>query len=103
MKTSTLVFVGLAVASVAVVAVVMRKPVAPGASGNPPAPGPNGVPGFNANTLQNILSSTAQITGALQGFFKTSQASFGGKDGSTPAPTNDTPVSYRDSYGHSYN
>lgn len=91
MKTSTLVFIGLAVASVAVVAVVMRTPVAPGASGRPPAPGPNGIPGFDTTTLDSILKSGASITGALTGYFKKSQGTFGGKDGTTPAATNDAP------------
>lgn len=89
MKRSTLILGAVALAGVAVVAVKFLRPTPPPVAARPPAPGPNGVPGFDASTISNILASTNSILSGLGAYTKSSSSTFGGKSGSEPAPMND--------------
>lgn len=94
MKRSTLIIGAVALAGVAVVAVKFLRPTPPPVAPRPATPGPNGVPGFDATTISNILSSTNSILSGLGAYTKSSASSFNGKTGVEPAPSADIPVGH---------
>lgn len=94
MKRSTLIIGAVAVAGLVTVGVLfLRKKAPAGTPARPAAPGPNGVAGFNASTISDILKNSNQILAGLGLYTKDSQSNFDGAPNTvSPAVVNDVPL-----------